>query len=147
MKLAARRFRDIIIRRRELPGMRDGFGEWQAGATMAEELRANVQPIRTVDEDLEGAVQLSQRLRVYVLPRRELVSTATSTLLWNGDPVTFQGDPLTLFMGAEVLDEHALAAAFAAAGADKVVWGGVLYTVEESRTWPAYTRATIIREL
>ena len=30
--------------------------------------------------------------------------------------------------------------------ADKVVYGGKVYTVEESRTWPRFTRATLLRE-
>ena len=30
--------------------------------------------------------------------------------------------------------------------ADKVVYRGKVYTVEESRTWPRFTRATILRE-
>ena len=110
------------------------------------ELRANVQPIRLVDEDAESGVQLAQRLRCYVLPRRERISTAAATLLYNGDPITLHGDPLTLFAGFEISDEHALAAAFEAAGADKVIWQGTSYVVKESRTWPTYTRATLLLE-
>ena len=44
-------------------------------------------------------------------------------------------------------DRHALAAAFEQAGADKVIIERAIYTVEESQTWPNYTRATLIREL
>ena len=146
MKLSPRRFRDIIIRRRSLPGMRDGFGEWQAGATMDVELRASVQPLKLEDVDLAGGVQLTQRLKCYVLPRRERTSAAVATLLYNGDPLTFHGDPLTLFEGSEITDRHALAAAFEAAGADKVIVEGAVYVVESSRTWPTFTRATLLRE-
>ena len=31
-------------------------------------------------------------------------------------------------------------------GADKVVYRGKLYVVEESRAWPKFTRATLLRE-
>ena len=56
------------------------------------------------------------------------------------------GDPLTLYAGFEVADRHALAAAFEAARADRVVVKGAEYVVEESRTWRSFTRATLLRE-
>ena len=39
-----------------------------------------------------------------------------------------------------------LRAAFDDAPADQVVYKGKVYTVEESRTWPKHTRATLLRE-
>ncbi len=39
-----------------------------------------------------------------------------------------------------------LQAAFDDAGADRVVWKGREYVVEESRTWPRFTHATLLRE-
>ena len=146
MRLAARRFPDRIIRRRELPGRRNDVGEWVPGQTVDFELRASVQPIALTDSDLVGGVQLVHRLKVYVLPRRERVSTAVATILWNGDPIAWEGSPLTWGAGSTVSDVHALAAAMEMAGADRVVYAGALYVVEESRTWPAFTRATLLRE-
>ena len=144
--LSARRFRDTIVRRREMPGYRDDVGEWVAGATADEELRASVQPLALADADLVGGVQLQHRLKCYVLPRRERISVASATLLWDGNPLTWNGDPLTWGAGSSIEDVHALAAAFEMAGADRVVYAGALYVVEESRTWAAFTRATLLRE-
>ena len=146
MRLSARRFPDTIVRRRELPGVRNSFGEWVAGQTMDEELRASVQPLALADAELEAGNQLVHRLKLFVLPRREKISTAVATLLYDGDPVSFRGDPLTLFAGFEVADRHALAAAFEAAGADRVIVEGAVYVVQESRTWKNFTRATLLRE-
>ena len=146
MRLSARRFPDTIVRRRELPGRRDSFGEWIAGQSMDEDLRASIQPLKLEDVDLEAGAQLAQRLKVFVLPRREKIATSRATLLYNGDPLTFRGDPLTLFAGFEISDRHALAAAFEAAGADKVIVEGAVFVVEESRTWRSFTRATLLRE-
>ena len=38
-----------------------------------------------------------------------------------------------------------LRAAFEGTAADEVVYKGKVYTVEESRTWPTFTRATLLR--
>ena len=38
-----------------------------------------------------------------------------------------------------------LRAAFEETAADEVVYKGKVYTVEESRTWPTFTRATLLR--
>ena len=147
MTFAARRFPDIITRRRESPGMRNSFGEWIPGASVDEELRASVQPLKLEDADLAGGSQLVDRMKVFVLPRRERISIASAaTLLWNGDPVTFHGDPLQWGAGFEYMDNSALAAAFDSAGADQVLWRGQLYVVETSVTWRRYTRAVILRE-
>lgn len=129
-----------------MPGRRDSFGEWHPGAHFDVDLRASIQPIKLEDADLAGGVQLVQRVKAFVLPRRERVGFASAVLLWNGDPLTFHGDPLTWGLGSEVVDRHALAAAFEAASADRVQWDGTWYVVEESRTWPAFTRATLLRE-
>ena len=146
MRLATRRFPDTIVRRREMPGRYNDYGEWEPGPTVDVELRASVQPLALEDADLAGGVQLQHRLKVYALPRRERVSDAAATLLWNGDPLTWNGEVLTWGAGSEVFDRHAIAAAFEAAGADKVLWQGAVYIVEESRTWPTFTRATLLRE-
>ena len=145
MRLSARRFPDTIIRRREMPGHRDALGEWHPGQSVEAELRASVQPLKLEDTELAGGDQLVHRLKCFVLPRRERISTAAATLLWNGDPLTLYGDPLTWGAGFEITDRHALAAAFEQAGADKVIVEGAVFVVEESRTWRSFTRATLLR--
>ena len=146
MRFSARRFPDTITRRREMAGHRDDFGEWHPGGTEDFELRASVQPLSLTDSDMVGGVQLQHRVKVFVLPVRERVSTARATLTLSGQTITLRGAALTLGAGAETLDVHALAAAYAAAGADRVRWAGAWYVVEESRTWPRFTRATLLRE-
>ena len=146
MRLAARRFPDTITRRREMAGHRDDFGEWIPGATEDATLRARVQPLALTDSDLEGGVQLQQRLKVFVLPRRERVSDVSAALTLHGEVLTLRGATLTLGAGTEVSDAHALAAAYAQAGADRVQVAGEWFVVIESRTWPNFTRATILRE-
>ena len=146
MRLAARRFPDRIFRRRESPGHRDDYGDWVPGATVDATLRASVQPLALTDSDLEGGVQLQQRIKVFVLPRRERVSTASATITLHGEVLTLRAAALTLNTGAETLDVHALAAAYAQAGADRVQVAGDWFVVEESRTWPGFTRATLLRE-
>ena len=71
---------------------------------------------------------------------------AGAVLLWNGDPLTLHGEPLTWGLGSEVYDVHALAAALERASADRVEWNGEIFVVEESRTRPAFTRATLLWE-
>ena len=147
MTFAARRFPDTITRIREGPGMRNSFGEWQAGQSEEFELRASIQPVKLEDSDLAGGSQLIQRLRCYALPRRERIGFARAVLLWNGDPLTLGGEPLTWGLGYEFLDKHALAAALENASADRVrLNDGVEYVVESSETWPKYTRAILLRE-
>ena len=126
--------------------MRDSFGEWRPGQIAEFQLRASVQPLRLEDAELAGGSQLVHRLKVYALPRRERIGFAQAVLLWNGDPLTWNGDPLTWGLGAEFFDEHAIAAAFENAGADRVRWQGVEYVVESSETWPRYTKAVLLRE-
>ena len=146
MTFAARRFPDTITRIREMPGMRNDFGEWQAGQSEEFELRASVQPLKLMDSELAGGDQLVHRLKAFVLPRRERISIARATLTLYGEPLTLYGDPLTWGAGFEFTDMEALAAAFEAAGADKVVWNGAVYVVESSRLWPRFTSAVLLRE-
>ena len=129
-----------------MPGQRNSYGEWVPGQTADVELRACVLPLKTEDADLEGGVQLVRRLKMFVLPVRSRVSTAAATLLYGGDPLTLHGSPLTLFAGSASMDADALAAAFEAAGADRVIIDGVEYIVETSENWRSYSRATILRE-
>ena len=66
MKLSSRRFPDRVVRRRQLPGAFNDFGEFVAGAVEETTLRANVQPISNEDEDVVEGSRLDERLKVYV---------------------------------------------------------------------------------
>ena len=129
-----------------MPGRRDDNGEWVPGQSMDVSLRASIQPLALADAELEAGNQLVHRLKVFVLPRRERIAASVSTLLYDGNPITLRGDPLTLYAGFEVTDRHALAAAFESAGADRVIVETATYVVQESRTWKNFTRATLLRE-
>ena len=144
--LSPRRFPDRITRLREAPGRWNEIGEWEPGAAERVELRASVQPMKLDDLDAEGGVRARERFRVYVLPRRERVGYADAALTLTGAPLTLGGKALTLGLGAEVIDDHALAAALREAGADWVEWLGVVYVVESSRSWGTFTRAVVFRE-
>ena len=64
-----------------------------------------------------------------------------------GDDEIAGGEQLAEKIKVYVPNENALLAAFDDRGADRVVYNGIEYIVEESRSWPGgHTRATIIRE-
>ena len=126
--------------------MRNSFGEWIPGAVVEATLQASVQPLKLQDSEMVGGDQLVNRLKAFVLPLRTRISTAAATLTLYGEPLTLYGDPLTWGAGFEFTDMEALAAAFEAAGADKVVWNGALYVVESSRLWRRFTSAVLLRE-
>ena len=111
-RLATRRFRDTITRRRRSPVDYDRYGDRVDAYMVETELRCAVQPIALEDSDLVSGAQLRERLKIYV--------PASS------------GD---LRAASDDLGE-----------ADKVVYRDRVYVVEESRTWPRFTRATILRE-
>ena len=117
-RLAARRFPDVIIRYRTGRG-RYVLGEWVEGVEESIELAASVQPLSLEDSDFAGGSMTRARLKVYV-PQ-------------SADP---DASPLTPI----------LQAAFAKSTADEVLWAGQRFTVEESRRWPKFTRATLLRE-
>ncbi len=73
--LSPRRFRDIIVRRRQAEGERDETGKYVDGPTTETELRASVQPLGL--EYLLGAngLHLKDRLVVYV-PEPEALRAA-----------------------------------------------------------------------
>ena len=112
MPLSPRRFPQTITRRRQAPGGRDSFGEFQPGAIVETEMKESVQPLAIEDKDLEEGARLSEKMKVYL-------------------PV-----------------QNALVAAFGDRQADKVLYDGIEYVVEESRSWPGgHTRATLLREI
>ena len=116
--ISFRRYPDKIIRRRSGRGSYV-LGVFEPGEQVWLEIAAAVQPLAREDRDFEGGAQQKARLKCYV-PQ-------------SGDP---DASPLTPI----------LAAAFERSEADRVVWQGRLYVVEESRAWPRFTRAILLRE-
>ena len=88
MRLAARRFPDSIIRRREEPGYRDKNGEWVPGATVETTLRASVQPLKLEDADTVAGVRVQDRRKAYIPVPDALRAAADDA---TGDVVIYQG--------------------------------------------------------
>ena len=63
-------------------------------------------------------------------------------LTWNGEPLRWGGDDGTLIDD----DSVPFVAAFEDRQADKMVYAGATYVVEESQSWPRYSRAIALRE-
>lgn len=65
-----------------------------------------------------------------------------------GDEDLEEGSRLSEKIKVYLPNENALAAAFDDREADKVVYAGETYVVEESRSWPGgHCRATLLREV
>ena len=136
MRLAARRFPDVLTRLRERPGDRNQYGEWQPGTVDEDDLRASVQPIRLEDNDSSGPTVLSHRLKVYIPHGRR---TARGAFFGSAFGADFDHR-----RPAGTAPE--LAAAFGDRQADKVRYNSNVYVVEQSEAWPTYTRAVLLRE-
>ncbi len=148
-RLALRRFPNEVVRRRQAPGGFDEYGESAPGAVVETIFPATVLPLTLEDRDFVGGVSLVERLKVYVprgIARRRGQGDA---LAWHGDVLTWNGDPLRWGGGDGALiedDSIPLQAAFDDRQADVLVHAGVAYVVEESQSWPRYTRAIVLRE-
>ena len=148
-RLALRRFPNEVVRRRQAPGGFDEYGESAPGAVVETIFPARVLPLTLEDRDFVGGVSLVERLKVYVprgIARRRGQGDA---LTWNGDVLTWNGDPLRWGGGDGALiedDSIPFLAAFDDRQADVLVHAGVAYVVEESQSWPRYTRAIVLRE-
>ena len=59
-------FPDTITRRRQAPGARNEFGEFEPGEVTEAELSASIQPLSLKDADEVGGVKVSHRLSVHV---------------------------------------------------------------------------------
>ena len=145
--LARRRFPHTVTRRRQAPGDWNNNGEWIPGEVVESELRASVQPLALTDDELEGGSQLVDRLKIFV-PAAPDIKLVPNRLTWGDDQISWGAD--SLLFGARA--EHggdtgpALLAAFDDREADRVVYAGAEYVVEETRNWPDHTRATLLRE-
>ena len=148
-RLALLRFPNEVIRRRYGPSTTNFCGEAVPGPITQTIFPARVLPLKLEDSDFVGGGQLVERLKVYV-PRGtarhlgvgEPLAWAGSVLRWGGEPLVWGGGDGTLF--AE--DSVPFLAAFEYRPADKLVYAGKEYTVEESQDWTRYTRVIALRE-
>ena len=148
MNLFASRYPHTVIRRRRGPESRDDFGELVEGAIVRSILPAMIQPAGLEDVNLEGGVQLSERLKVYcpVGVERRIVPTDVLTL--NGAVLTLNGDPIRWSSGVvDVANPNPLGAAFENHEADVVEISSNVFVVEESQLWAGdHVRAILLRE-
>ena len=148
-RLALRRFPNEVVRRRQGPGGFNEYGEFEPGAVVETIYPARVLPLSLEDSDFVGGVSLVERLKVFVprgIARRRGQGDA---LTWNGDVLTWNGVPLRWGGddGALIQDDSIpFLAAFDDRQADVLVHAGIAYVVEESQSWPRYTRAIALRE-
>ena len=148
-RLALRRFPNQVVRRRQGPGIRNFYGEFVPGAIVETIYPARVLPLSLEDSDFVGGVSLVERLKVFMprgIARRrgegDALAWAGSVLTWNGEPLVWGGGDGMLF--AE--DSIPFLAAFEDRQGDALVFAGVSYVVEESQSWPRYSRAIALRE-
>ena len=107
-------------------------------------------PLSLEDSDFVGGVSLLERLKVYVprgiarlrgegrragLGRRSADMERRTAPVWGGDDGTLIDDDSVPFV-----------AAFEDRQADKMVYAGATYVIEESQSWPRYSRAIALRE-
>ena len=148
-RLALRRFPDEVVRRRQGPGDFDQFGESEPGLVEETIFPARVLPLSLEDRDFVGGVSLLERLKVYIprgIARRRGQGDAVT---WNGDMLLWGGDALRWGGGDGALiqdDSIPFLAAFDDRMADVLIYAGAAYVVEESQSWPRYTRAIVLRE-
>ena len=148
-RLALRRFPNEVVRRRQGPGNFNEYGEFEPGPVVETIFPARVLPLSLEDSDFVGGVSLLERLKVFVpcgIARRrgqgDTLTWGDGVLTWNGSPLRWGGGD-----GAIIPDDSIpFEAAFDDRQADVLVFSGVEYTVEESQSWPRYTRAIALRE-
>ena len=137
------------MRRRQGPGTTNFYGEFEPGPVVETIYPARVLPLSLEDSDFAGGVSLLERLKVYVprgIARRRAEGEA---LAWGGEVLTWNGEPLRWGGGDGTLiddDSVPFLAAFDDRQADILVYAGAAYVVEESQSWPRYSRAIALRE-
>ena len=148
-RLALRRFPNEVVRRRQGPGTRNFYGEFEPGPVVETIYPAKVLPLSLEDTDFVGGVSLLERLKVFVprgIARRrgegEALAWAGSVLTWNGEPLRWGGGDGTLIDD----DSVPFLAAFDDRQADTLVYSGIELVVEESQSWPRYARVIALRE-
>ena len=148
-RLALRHFSNEVVRRRQGPGTTNFYGEFEPGPIVETIFPARVLPLSLEDSDFVGGVSLRERLKVYVprgIARRrgegDALAWGGAVLTWNGKPIRWGGGDGMLFAD----DSVPFLAAFDDRQADILVHAGISYTVEESQSWPRFTRAIALRE-
>ena len=148
-RLALRRFPNEVVRRRQRPGTTNFYGEFEPGPVVETVYPARVLPLSLEDSDFAGGVSLLDRLKVYTprgIARRrgegDALEWGGEVLTWNGAPLRWGGSDGVLFAENSV----PFLAAFEDRQADVLVFAGVPYVVEESQSWPRYSRAIALRE-
>ena len=93
-RLALRRFPNEVVRRRQGPGTRNFYGEFEPGPVVETIFPAKILPLSLEDSDFVGGVSLLERLKVFVprgIARRRGEGDA---LEWGGEVLTWNGEPL-----------------------------------------------------
>ena len=148
-RLALRRFPNEVIRRRQEPGEWNIYGQFDPGPVVETIYPARVLPLTLEDRDFAGGVALFERLKVYVPRGISRLRGEADALTWNGSILMWAGEPLVWAAddGVLVVNETVpFVAAFEDRQADKMVYAGAAYVVEESQSWPRYSRAIVLRE-
>ena len=149
MRFPSRLFKHSITRRRQLPGMRNEYGEFIEGAIEETVLQGSLQPLSAEDKEVEGGAMVSDKLVVYALNVEPGRATLADEITWNGMAIRW-GDDTLLWEGPAtmVVPGPVLASGFfAELEADRVLIGSEEYEVVEVKNWPGqYCRAVILRE-
>ena len=148
-RLALRRFPNQVIRRRQGPGARNEYGEYEPG-----QIVETIFPGEGLAAFFGGfrfrRRRVSHRTVKGVRPARDRSRRGeTDALAWGGSVLTWNGEPLVWGGGDGMLfaeDSIPFLAAFEDRQGDVLVYAGIPYTVEESQSWPRYSRAVALRE-
>ena len=148
-RLALRRFSDEVVRRRQGPSTTNFYGERVPGSITETIFPARVLPLSLEDSDFVGGVSLLERIKVFVPRGIARLRGEGDALAWAGEVLTWNGAPLRWGGGDGTLigdDSVPFLAAFDDRQADILVYAGAAYVVEESQSWPRYSRAIALRE-
>ena len=148
-RLALRRFPNEVIRRRQGPGARNKYGDFEPGAIEETIYPARILPMNLEDLDKVGGERLFERLKVYVPRGISRVREEPDVLTWEGSALLWGGEPLVWSLDVGILVENETVpflAAFEDREADVLVYASISYVVVASQTWPRYSRAIGLRE-
>ena len=137
-----------MVRRRQGPGTRNFYGEFEPGAVQETIYPARVLPLSLEDADFVGGVSLLERLKVYVPRGIARIRGQGDALEWGGDELTWNGEILRWGGDDALIDDDSdpFLAAFDDRQADILVYADIAYVIEESQSWPRYSRAIALRE-
>ncbi len=148
-RLALRRFPNEVVRRRQGTGEWNIYGQFDPGPVVETIYPARVLPLSLEDSDFAGGVALFERLKVFVPRGISRLRGEADPLTWNDSILMWAGEPLVWAAddGVLVVNETVpFVAAFEDRQADKMVYAGNVYVIEESQSWPRYSRAIALRE-